>query len=439
MQSQGINLIPSPPVESGVVDDSRTWNELLVYREKLVQARNGQLEYQHNMSSLHKNIKEACKELTKRDNNVKEDLEILSLERSRLGYLRDELSRRAEMLSVWEKKVKAENSNDAQEMISKPSEGSKRQQKEVDRMNATRLEAEMRRKQGELETSMRSNHTSTESSGVREAPSEEVYLATAVPTPPGERVSYGEQGFTLVERAMSVRSYEKDSSSSGSSPLVSGSVVASSDPPCDPLPDLVPSLPQSTSPIYQAGVPEQPVAFPEAAAAATNQPPALAQPSDQPVLQPPTPYPFNEKEAEKVYTEMSLCLNFLWQEYSTDISQEMGGKSVRLMSLPNLIRLCGDADFGVGVSAIIEIFLHVIKLSEDSIKLVEKRFFMVLLQSVLRASPHCSATDPLELTDKLFDEYLMPLAHRVKLQGRSLCSKHPPLPRSPISGLRRSS
>ena len=305
-----------------------------------------QSQYEHNITNLHKNIKQACKELTKRDNSVKEDLEILALERGRLAYLRDELSRRAEMVSRWEKSVKAAEFRpvtDDSELV--------KNQKDIDKMNALRLEIEfLRKRQFPI--------VSSERADLPPSSVEQVVLNPTIDTPPNERVSFASIPPQLLPEEVVVNE------------------------------------------IAQANMPE--------------------------------PYPYTPAQVDHFYEQMSACVDSLWLEYATNVHQTRC-----LMTLPNLIRLCGDADFGVSVHDIIEVYLSFAR--DSSCKLIEKGTFLTLLQHLLeKLYNESNETVPpaLDLTNRLFDEFLMPLYQRLGVLHRSVASKHPPLPKSPI-GVRR--
>ena len=338
-------------------------------------------EYLDNIATLHNNIKKACKELSKRDDNVKEDLEILALERSRLGYLRDELSRRAAMIASWERTAKTDGSIPSNVLL--PS------QKEVDKMNALRLEIEIRRRRDD------EGCVSVEDPVANFTP-EEFLINGPVHTPPCERQSFNPTGVPFVEKAISEKSMQE--------PIASGSSSIRSN---SPVPSDIP---------MESAVSESLVS-----------PLPVPEPTEQSL---PPPVAYNEYEAAKFYDQLTVCLNSLWDEYSTSVSEEIG---IRLMTLPNLIRLCGDADFGIPIADVISIFLSLIRTSET--KLVEKRYFMILLQSIFRKL--YTLESEIELTQKLFNEYLLPLSQRMKLQGRSLSYKHPPLGKSKIASLNR--
>jgi len=132
-------------------------------------------------------------------------------------------------------------------------------------------------------------------------------------------------------------------------------------------------------------------------------------------------------ESDRFFRQMVRCLDFLWEEYSTVIGEDSG---YRLMSLANMMRLCGDADFGIPTTDQIDVFLQTLRTSRSEFSLVEYKYFLPLMHGIGRKL--FGSRDPIELTDILFKQYLFPLMQRVRMLDRQYSEKHPPLPPSPI-------
>jgi hypothetical protein len=124
---------------------------------------------------------------------------------------------------------------------------------------------------------------------------------------------------------------------------------------------------------------------------------------------------------------MKTCLDFVWEEYATSTTP-----GHRLMSLPNLMRLCTDGDFGISTSVQIDVFLETIRKSKALYSLVEFKYLLPLLIGIMRYI-YPNVASQIDLTDTLFRSYLFPLAQRLRIQDRRVYDKHPPLPPSPIS------
>jgi len=370
-QQGGIQLVPSlPAVLTDRIGERKEISELIAYRNKLIETRNAQLEYHQNITGLHSKIREACRDLSKKDNNVKGDIETLALERGRLGYLRDELARRAEVISRWEARVRAaESQKDPHRTDPSPSEQMKR--KERDRMNAMLVEMDQRNKRDDRAASMEVV-TTEHSSEVMGIMSEQHFGGMDIerPTPVHEGIGSDE-----------IRMCHEN--------------VDTSD-----LLDVHGTPPTGVSEEVQEDKKEVP-----------------------------RPYPA-WTQGDAFFQDMSVCLDYLWSEYSTDIGE--GGDS-RLMTLPNLLRLGGDADFDLDTQTLIELFLRTVKLGTNC--LVEKKFFLALLQAAATVKVR-KPLDSIQTTDLLFSDYLFPLMHRLKMKQRILSSRHPVLDQSVL--LRRS-
>lgn len=147
---------------------------------------------------------------------------------------------------------------------------------------------------------------------------------------------------------------------------------------------------------------------------------------ERPLQKPPRPYRQSHSEEDK-----ANCLDYLWNEYSTEISEaEIGRKAERLMTLPNMMRLCGDADFGISTQAVIDLYLRTAKLGKTRNKLVEKKYFYALLSTVVQVSRGLTEKD--QISEVAFSEFLSPLMHRLRMMERSLSSKHPQLPQRKV-------
>jgi hypothetical protein len=370
-KTPGIQLVPVPPdsVVSGATY-SRDLSEILTFRNKLVETRNAQLEHKQTAAQLYDKIRLACRDLSRRDYSVKEGMEVLNLERQRLGFLRDELARRAEMISRWEAKVRESEhklTNKSQPHIKR---SVNEKEKEFDRMNALLLEMEQQ-KRSNIGFSIGSERS------------------LAVVTPESRK---SVKGILIQQQLPSVTLDKKQSPQS--------QAIEESD----------------LSGDVSSFVPEAVV---------------LTAAEAEPAPVPPRPYPTwtQEGAAEDAFVEeMRECLDFFWKEYSTQI----GGEDDRLMTLPNLMRLCADANLGAPTQTIIEIYLRAAKMGKES--LVERRFFLTLLQSVLAVSTGGNlSSDSVELTDLLFSQYLMPLMVRLTIQQRLVSKQHPSLERKPLT------
>ena len=381
-KQSGIQLVPPPPATLiSSSNSNREWADILSYRNRLVDTRNAQLEHQQTAAHLYDKVRQACRDLSRKDSNVKEGMEVLNLERQRLGYLRDELARRADMLTRWESRVR-----DAELKatgVSRPrSTGSADStQRELDRMNALLLEVEYQKKM-------------VPDSQVRSE--ESVIVAT-----PGTRKST--QGFLHQEQLPSVAISKK-------SP-VSVAVGVEAD---NPL-------------LEYAQQPLQPGAFENVPSPGD----AIVVTADDttPAAAPPRPYPIWTEEGpteDAFVDEMRETLDYIWKEYSTEI----GSENDRLMTMPNLMRLCADANLGAPTQAVIEIYLRATKLGSQC--LVERKFFLTVLQSVLSLTLG-RETDPVKLTDLLFSEYMMPLMVRLTVQHKLSLKHHPSLPPTSIA------
>ena len=78
----GIQLVP--PLPAAVVTgsaSSRDLADILQFRNQLVETRNSQLEHKQTAAQLFDKIRQACRDLSRKDNSVKEGMEILNVER----------------------------------------------------------------------------------------------------------------------------------------------------------------------------------------------------------------------------------------------------------------------------------------------------------------------------------------------------------------------
>ena len=359
----GIQPVPLPPsLNDSSSTAPREWMELVAYRNRLVSTRNAQLEYTQTASHLYDKVRQACKDLSKKDNSVKEGMEVLSLERQRLGYLRDELSRRAEMLSRWE--VKVREAEKKLNVSDSPTVGSSvsPSQKEADRMNALLLELEQRRK----------------ASNVRI-----LDQSLAVVSPSSERAESASPRILTQEKLPGA--IVRDGSGVMNPPHVKFSAG-----------DAIVLDASDANPAGTAPAP-----FPSTSA-------------DIPLTD------------DEFVTEMKNCLEFIWREYSTEI----GGENNRLMTLPNLMRLCADSNLAPPTQSLIELYIRTSRLGKSC--LVEREHFLILVQSIVSlVSPQ--EPDPVKLTDILFGDYLMPLTVRLSVQQKRYSKAHPSLPRSNLN------
>jgi hypothetical protein len=448
---------------------TKEWDDILSYRNKLVESRNAQLEYKQTASQLSDRIRQACHELSKKDTRVKEGLEVLSLERQRLGYLRDELARRAEMISRWEQRTRKGPT---------PAEEPLANQKDIDRMNALILEQEQTRKsrpvsESVLPVPMLNDPIARSVSFVRggqllvEGSAQTVVEEPVIPLPPALAqeqlhllaISKGPTPISVSVGNSVLNSARAPSSGPANPPPASGhSSFTESDQIQQSEESRNSALPASAGPVDLAGargsarmtstsgsillassgspsvskltdgpsshsshisrpssVEERPAVTPQAEAVVDQESPADKAPR---------PYPAWGYRQDEYLAEMTVCLDFLWQEYSTEV-----GESDRLMTLSNLMRLVADATFAAPTAAVIELFLRCVRLGSQH--LIEKKYFLAVLQSVMQVSLD-GEFDTVEITDLLFSEYLMPLMLRLKRQQRSFDRNHPSLGPSSI-------
>ena len=428
-RSSGIQLIPPPPSRhTGFLDDSNNWADVLAYRNQLVESRNAQLEYQENVSQLHLKIRRACQELTKKGNGVKEEIEVLALEKGRLAYLRDELARRADMISRWEARVRESDPT----WVPRPQSASAMEtvRKEQDRFNAMLVEIDQKRHMASSD-----GYTSNIAGQVDTVPPTATVPVTSQASSSGS--SYSSSSYTGTPSSSSSAITTPAASASGSSiPHVTrpGSVheeptpqrtksAAHELPPVSPIsgPNSI-DISASTSgaprqaPVpYTAPAPAAPTTLAGRQVGAWDAPSQATQTANM-------PYATESRYLKSQFdADMTVCLDYLWREYSTELN---GSNGDRLMTLPNLMRLCGDSDFGISTQSVIEIFLRTIKLGPESC-LVQKRFFLSLLQSIVSVGKEVAKLDD----SVLFSDYLFPLMHRLKMKERAVSSKHPSLPR----------
>ena len=408
-----MGLIPDPPPNKVLFDDSRGWSDLLAYRTKLVHARNAQLEYQQDISELHGKIRQACKDLLKKDDNVIEDIETLALERGRLGYLRDELARRAEMLSKWENKMRENDPNWVSQYFPRNTR-EEQEKKERDLFNAMVVELDHKRRQASL----------VESGDVSEEQELDpnIRLDSSFPLKSSRRISI-QQETTPSKPSSSSESVPRPGpqppSSVNNTPIVDRMVHVPFVREFPPLnaPDTN-DAEVNTDNRVSVGVMAKDTSVP-----GTNRPePGWAQAETA----------FTNEfaatpESDRFFRQMVRCLDFLWEEYSTVIGEDSG---YRLMSLANMMRLCGDADFGIPTTDQIDVFLQTLRTSRSEFSLVEYKYFLPLMHGIGRKL--FGSRDPIELTDILFKQYLFPLMQRVRMLDRQYSEKHPPLPPSPI-------
>lgn len=362
----GIQLVPPLPVSiTEHLGDKSGIPEIIAYRNRLIETRNAQLEYQQNITNLHTKIRAACHDLSKKDNHIKGDIETLAKERGRLAHLRDELARRADVISRWEFRLREESTKTSSEPNASPDKDAR---KEQDRRNALLVEMDQKRK-GDVRAASIEVLTNKSSQGgmgiISTVQLEKVDISNRAPV--SEAV--GNDDIYLHDKSAGTddRPLEK------SHPIGLSTEI-------------------------------------EATAA-------------------PRPYPAwaGGCSQDQFLEDMTVCLDYLWKEYSTDIGEDA---DVRLMTLPNLLRLAGDADLNLDTQILIELFLRTVKLGKNC--LVEKRFFLALLQAAATVKTRTSM-DSIQTTDFLFSDYLFPLLHRLKMRERILTSRHPPLPRSPVS------
>ena len=413
-----MGLVPDPPPNKVLFDDSRGWNDLLEYRTNLVHARNAQLEYQQNLSELHAKIRQACKDLLKKDDNVVEDIETLALERGRLGYLRDELARRADMLSRWENKMRESDPNWVSQYFPKNSKDEK-EKKERDLFNAMVVELDHKRR-------IMSEEDGLDPDGNNTQPDVDIQLDdSAVPLRSSRRVSVLQQPqgtSTPTKPSSEIASGTQMPSSVNNTPILDKRVH-------------VPFVREVVSPIPPETLDAQVntdnrVSIGVMAACKNLSLPQTVSWAEETAERAFTSSFASSQESDKFFRDLVQCIDFLWSEYSTSIDEN----NYRLMSLSNMMRLCGDADFGISTAAQIEVFLNILRESKSEFSLVEYRYFLPLMLGIMRvaAYPESTTRNAVELTDLLFKQYLFPLMQRVRLMDRKYSSKHPPLPPSPI-------
>jgi hypothetical protein len=402
--------------------DAADWYDVLAYRNQLVATRNSQLEYQQHMMQLHTKIRQACRDLTKKDNSVKEEVETLSLEKGRLAYLRDELARRAEMLARWETRVRESDPN-----LKKPEEKIESStKKEQDRMNAALVEMEVKRM-------MQEARKAAATAAAREAA--RIELSTpeneeSVDEPVSPRRALSQQQFPRLVIG-SGKQGEPVTIAAGTDEQMSECVVKDRGNMKD---ELVGTEPIQASPEPVLLIPLKPrmecdAPILQSRRSSSSSLSAAVPPipdyvvEERPLQKPPRPYRQSHSEEDK-----ANCLDYLWNKYSTEISEaEIGRKAERLMTLPNMMRLCGDAcDFGISTQAVIDLYLRTAKLGKTRNNLVEKKYFYALLSAIVQVSRGLTEKD--QISEVAFSEFLSPLMHRLRMMERSLSSKHPQLP-----------
>lgn len=363
MVKLGASLVPEPPpVGTGSLDSSN-WADILKYRNQLVEARNAQLEYQQNVSDLHSKIRKACTDLSKKDNNIKENMEVLALERGRLSYLRDELARRAEELARREAAIRSNDPKWVESNIPERDLVLEAKKRDKDKENAFLLEMDIRRRSRIIESTM------------------------PLPVPDPVEVE--------------------------SVPFQSPTIPAES------VPVVQPRTVWHTSPTVLSSTPssgDQPRQFQDKVSSA------------EPRSPPSVPL-----------AELNECLDAIWEAYSSVL--EDSGK-VRLMSLPNLLRLCTDGDFVASTAQQIEIFLDTVREHPKRFSLIERSMFLELLMRLVSVgTPEQFSSN--EVMHVLFKEYLFPLSKRMAIHDRQherqFASKHPPLPVSRLGASKYSS
>jgi hypothetical protein len=410
----GMGIVPDPPPNKVLFDDSRGWGDMLAYRTKLVHARNAQLEYQQNISGLHGKIRQACKDLLKKDDNVIEDMETLALERGRLGYLRDELARRADMLSKWERKMRENDPNWVSQYFPKNSK-EEQQKKERDLFNAMVVELDHKRRLLQpVESAVYSRD-------------EQLDLNTRLDTNVAQKSS----------RRISVQHETTPWRSSSESPQKSESaepISVNNTPVVDRMihiPFVRENLPTSPPDMSDAQVNTDNRASVGVMAKAASLPSSHSQTGLVAAERAFTDEFTASPESDRFFREMVHCLDFLWAEYSTVIGEDV---NYRLMSLANMMRMCGEADFGISTTEQIDVFLTTLRENRSEYSLIEYRYFLPLLHRIIRVLlyPESTQKSSVELTDVLFKHYLFPLMQRVRMVDRQFSDKHPRLPPSPI-------
>lgn len=393
-KTAGIQPVPAPPLPSDADPmGSREWMDMLEYRNKLVETRNAQLEYRQTATHLYDKVRQACRDLTKRDNSVREGMEILSMERQRLGYLRDELARRADMIARWESRLRDTELKTSGVEVDLRNAASDSEKRRVDRMNALLLEMEQQKKlQGHrvpvtsVAAPSSSSGTSAMDFGIQGNPnaSETVFG--------GEwernRAILTQQQFEAVK----LKKRSPVSAAVGSDDINEIGTFSPGDAIVVDASDVSPA-----------------VYAPRPYASQVDKPLSQAVSSD-----------------DTVVDEMRDCLDYIWSEYSTEI----GGETDRLMTLPNLMRLCADANLTPPTQGLIEIYLRATKAGKSC--LVERSSLLGILQSVLSVCGGRSSSDmqdPVRSTGILFSQYLMPLVVRLKAQRTTPSKNHPSLVR----------
>ena len=365
---------------------------MLEYRNKLVETRNAQLEYRQTATHLYDKVRQACRDLTKKDNNVREGMEILSIERQRLGYLRDELARRAEMIARWESRVREIEIKASGAEVDVQRSVHESEKRRIDRMNALLLEMEQQKKlQGHqvpvTSAAIPSSSSGTSSKNIRtrEEPTE------------SDSPFIGDW-----ERNRAVLTQQQFEAVRVKKPSPVSAAVGSED-----LNELGTFSPGDAIVVDASDV--------------------------SPAVYAPKPYsslvdkPISESPSDDIVVdEMRDCLDYIWNEYSTEI----GGEPDRLMTLPNLMRLCADANLTPPTQGLIEIYLRATKSGKSC--LVERGSLLGVLRSVLSVCSGRSSSDmqdPVRSTGILFSEYLMPLVVRLTAQRTTPSKNHPSLAR----------
>ena len=402
----GIQLVPPLPASLAEhLGGGSEISEIIAYRNKLIETRNAQLEYQGNITGLHTKIRDACRNLSKKDSNIKCDIETLAMERGRLAYLRDELARRADVISRWEARVREGKSKPIQVNEGASAENQKRRDR--DRMNAILVEMDQRCKREAMAASLETNNSSSDMLGGIMSNEQVGKVAIAKITPVSEAIGsdvinmYHQYVDTddLLDSDASHR-LTRDSRGYG----LESSSIGESQP----------------SRLFSKNL--------SGSEASARNPPPLGASTEIEEGPAPRPYPawVGGASQDQFFEDLTVCLDYLWREYSTDIGEE----GDRLMTLPNLLRLAGDADFDLDTQILIELFLRTVKLGKNC--LVEKQFFLALLQAAVTVRIR-KPMDSIQTTDFLFSDYLFPLMHRLKMKERIMSSRHPPLPRSPLA------
>jgi hypothetical protein len=390
------DLIPPPP---NFDDGAQHWVDLGKYRQELMRNRDTQVEYTKQIEGLHGKIREACKELVQKDNQVKENIEDLSVEKNRLGFLRAELSRRAAHLARWEAEILSKS-----DQITKKGSGIVQPScRELDRLNALLVEADMKKRQLEVRESEIENslcHLADEAPFVEGVPpqaEEGEWVDGDAGDGDSEVIQLGEEdGWASSESCRrsvaasltpppQIVSRPESSRRSGRvrPPPLKDSLSTRFDPP------FIPYIPA------ESPVPSNPPRLSEA----PNRTMVDRSAGPTPRRPPAQTRTINSLDSDEYYERMRVVLGWVWGEYSTVV-----GDGDKFLIFANLIKLIELMKIKIKLNELISIYFNFV----DSNKLIPSQNFLPLLVAVLNhVSPGIG--DDIQIIETLFSQYLFPL------------------------------